>query len=131
MEWDFTTSQVLGGEIDYGLEDFIRDLKGEMEYNFPKYEKRKQKRLFELYYRVFYFSFNCKSVDEISKLMGIEKEFVEIIIEGGKDNIAMLEAIIMGKFIQNLRDSGGMLSDSMNLKLLSAQVRDFHKKHKL
>ena len=39
MDWDFTPTQVMKGEIEYSLSDFYRDLEKQVKTNFGKYLK--------------------------------------------------------------------------------------------
>ncbi|MCX6734512.1 MAG: hypothetical protein NTZ25_01215 [Candidatus Peregrinibacteria bacterium] len=131
MEWDFTTSQVSIGEVDYKLEDFLRDLRVETDTNFPKYNDEQKERLFKLFYGVMYFKFNGHDGKEIGKTFNVDPEFVEIIVNENKANIEMLGAIIMNVFLKNLQDTNGMLSDAENLCLMNAGLRRFHTQHNL
>lgn len=132
MEWDFTTKQVMKGEVDYDLEQFFEDLREEVDYNFNEvFEPDRLKNVAELFYRVMYFMTLGISVDDVTKKIGAKKEFVQVIIDLNEENLKMLVAIIQGLFLKNLQESGGYLSDSLNLRMVNAQMRKFHKKHKL
>jgi hypothetical protein len=131
MEWDFTTNQVLKGEVKYKLKDFLDDLYNELKFNFSKYKRKELNRLKRLYYRVMYFGFLGNSTNKIAELLKIDPEFAKLIIDNNEENIQMLEAIIMSKFLKNLRESGGLFPNQLNLDLTNAQLRKFHKKHNL
>ncbi len=131
MEWDFTSSQVSLGKIDYKLEDFLRDFREEIDTNFPKHNDQEKKHICGLFYGVMYHKFNGYDDENISKIFKIDPEFVKIIAKENKANIDMLSAIIMNIFLRNMQETGGLLSDEENLKLVNTEVRRFHELHKL
>lgn len=126
MKFDFTPSQVMLCEVSYSLEEFLRDLRAEMEYNFPQYSAQKLEEIAKLFYRVMYFSFNGRTSQEIADTVGIKKDFVDIILKDHKSDVEMLGSVIMSKFLRNLREASGLLSDCNNLDLVNAEVRNFH-----
>lgn len=126
MEWNFTPSQVSTGEVDYKLEDFLRDLRVEIDTNFPEYEDDKRKSLCRLFYGVMYFKFNGHANSEIAKTFKVDAELVKIIENENKANMEMLGGIIMNVFLKNLQETNGMLSEAENLRLTNAKLKHFH-----
>jgi len=126
MRFDFTASQVMLCEVSYTLEEFLRDLHAEVKYNFPQYSEQKLEEIAKLFYRVMYFSFNGRTSQEIAHTIGIKKDFADLILKDRKGDVEMLGSVIMGKFLRNVREAGGLLSDCDNLDLVNAEVRNFH-----
>lgn len=131
MEWDFTSTQLIEGQVEYDLEDFLRDLREEVDFNFGDVDEKKKEAMARICYCVCYFSAIGNSAEVISKRTGIPQKLVTMTKDVMEENIDMLEVIFMRKFLINLENSEGLLDNTANLELLNAQVRAFHGIHKL
>ncbi len=131
MEWDFTSSQVMRGEVTYTQEEFVNDLRVEITKNFPNYEEQKRERVHKIFYTVIYMNCIEYDADSIEKKTQLGKDFITLILSETKANCSMLRAIIMADFLKNLKLSGGSLSDRHNLELVNASLYKFHHEHNL
>ncbi len=131
MEWDFTSAQVWKGEVDYTLEDFLRDLRSEIDCNFEGKDDKWREMATQGFYRVMYFSCLGKSPKEVSEILHMDEELVEGVLKELKPNIGMLTAIFMGHFLRNLKASGGMLPTAENLRIINGHMGRFHTLHNL
>lgn len=131
MEWDFTPSQVMKGEVNYTIEDFLRDLRSEMDYNFEKKDDKFREKATQAFYRVMYFSSLGKSPREVSEMLCMDEQLVTDVLKELKPNIEMFIAIVMRQFLCNLKASGGMLPNTENLRLINGRMRRFHNLHNL
>ncbi len=142
MEWDFTTKQVIGGEVNYSIEDFQRDLKNEVEFNFTSIPKKTKEAVskktekgitlndyFNFLYGICYLSAIEKKPSEISTVMGRlptpeRNKIIEYMRESQKENIDMLRAILMRQYLR-LKEGG--LSDGNILKLYNSYLSEDNK----
>lgn len=131
MEWDFTSSQIMKGEVVYTQEDFLNDLRVEIAENFSNYEDQKRERVLNIFYTVIYMHCIEYDVDAIEKKTQVGKDLITLILTETKANCSMLRAIIMADFLKNLKSSGGSLSDRHNLELINASLYKFHHEHNL
>ena len=117
MTWDFTPTQVMKGEIDYGFDDFRRDFFNQVKFNFgDRVSPEKLEGGFNLFWLVCHLSALMKSPDEIERqLSDFElpppRELLEDIKNVYKDDIEMLIAIYQNLFLKYygpaLQDSWG------------------------
>lgn len=131
MEWDFTPTQVWKGEVTYTFEDFLRDLRTEMDYNFGKQDDKWREKATQGFYRVMYFSSLGKSPKEVSEMLHMKEDLVSDVIKELGSDIEMFNSIVMGHFLFNLKASGGLLPDAENWRLINSQMRRFHSLHNL
>ena len=106
MIWDFTQSQVMKGEVEYGFDDFWRDLFVEVKTNFGDvFSTDKLERAFDLSW-IFCHLKATESSDEaiLTKLSGwglpTDKEFLDIMDGLNKKNGEMLTAIYKNLFLK-------------------------------
>lgn len=120
MKWDFTPAQVMGGEVDYSLEDFLRDLWKEVKSNISKEKfnyipegEERDNKYNEAIREVFYFIY------EVCYLVAVKKPYLKIVleksskaerkiikktIEENKGNINMFRAILMNHIARGLNE---------------------------
>ena len=125
MKKDFTSSQVMKGEVQYSLDDFWKDLLVEVEREFPNSFKEKYESVQRLAYQVIYASCIGMSSKEIDEFLGLPEGLAESLLDCHKEDKEMLNAIIMSLFLENLRNSFGLVNDSLNVELGNAQLRKF------
>lgn len=131
MECDFTPLQVWKGEIEYTLDQFYEDFKEEVAYNFKKLPSKRLKDLIRLMYQVMYFFLVTGSKEGIQERLPYNAELIDLIIDNSKENVEMLKAIIIAKFLRNLKQSNGLLNESLNMELVNAELHHFHEEHNL
>ncbi len=132
MEWDFEPKDIVTGEIKYSLEDFWRDLQGELAYNMEGFTKKKVKFASKLVYRIVYLKAIGKSDADVLKILSkysIDEKFLGRTVEGNSNNIRVLESIMMRMILVNLESVECVISDSLVLKMVNFQLDQFHKKH--
>ncbi|MBT4937043.1 hypothetical protein HON22_03925 [Candidatus Peregrinibacteria bacterium] len=126
MEWDFTKSEVLKGKVDYSLENFYRDLKEDVDSAFTEYTALQKEELNKMWYAMMHFAALGNSYKEISKLLSMKINLVEDMLDDSQEDIRMLEAVFMGKYLSNLKEFNGLIGDSTNLELVNAYFKDFY-----
>jgi hypothetical protein len=117
MDWDFTPTQVMKGEIEYSLSDFYRDLEKQVKTNFGKYlTEDKFKNCCNLFWLFCHYQAIMLSEEEIAQnLVGFEppmsKELITMTCELCQDDSKMLAAIYQNLFLkyfsQALKESWG------------------------
>lgn len=131
MEWDFEVKDVVRGKVEYGLEDFVRDLKEEVEINFGDMSVEKKEYLFKAFYRFMHFSVIGSEKEKMKEWLKLDDDGYDIMVGMLEDNMKMLEAIHMSMFLGNLQASKGFISERDNFRLLNDRLRRFHLKHNL
>jgi len=117
MQWNFTGTQVVRGEVSYSLEEFRSDLYREVRDNFPEYDAQALASMFRLAYDVCYC---CASQRDLKELLrycreqGIraDKKYLELIRDSNRDNIEMLKAIFARK-VSEFMDAGLTGADAL------------------
>ena len=117
MMWDFTPTQVMAGEIDYGFDDFRRGFFNQVKVNFGgRISPEKLESGFNLFWAVCHLSALMKSVDEIERMLSVgecspPRDLIEDTINAFKEDIKMLIAIYQNLFLKYykvaLEDSWG------------------------
>lgn len=117
MKKEFTPKQVMNGDVDYSLEDFLLDLFCEVKSliskdNFNSSSEGEQDSKFEkTVYEVFRFvsdiCFQAATNSPILKLLlektkGEEKELIKGTLKSNKDNIDLLRALLMRQLAMKL-----------------------------
>ena len=97
MEWEFTSEQVVKGEVGYGLEEFRRDLMHEIRINTGNADGRALLDTCNLVYDLCYWQATGKSFEEF--LAGFRHdppttEFLRTVNEHIAPNVEMLGAIL-------------------------------------
>jgi hypothetical protein len=131
MEWDFKIEDVYIGDVEYGLEDFLRDLKEEIDFNFKDMDARKKKRLCHVFYNIMHCSVIGLNKNKILEIFKLDDEGYKMMMDINKENAEMLQSIHMAMFLRNLKVSNGFVSDEDNFKLINGELRKFHIKHNL
>lgn len=120
MKWQFTTEQVAKGEVRYGLEEFRRDFRNEVNENFSDYSKQDLEIMFHVAYDVCYC---CAVRQELAQLLEhcrnrglkVEMKFLELIRDANLENIEMLKAVFACKVAAYIKEG---LSNEDALKKL-------------
>lgn len=128
MEWEFTTSQVMNGEVEYSLDDFYRDLENELDFNIDKYEIKEKANVLILFYAVIYLTATGREVEKVHELTEIPIDLIEYVVENCQENIEMLKAIIQRRFLYNIETSKGLLPNHLNTLFVNAYLRQCHQK---
>lgn len=118
MDWDFTPTQVMKGEVNYSLDDFYRDLVEQVKHNFGKFltEDKLFKNCCNLFWLFSHYQAIMLSEEEIAQnLVGFEppmsKELITMTCELCQEDSKMLAAIYQNLFLkyfeQALKESWG------------------------
>ena len=67
----------------------------------------------------------------IVEIFRVKADCYETVMDMNKENTEMLRHIHMAMFLKNLEISGGLISDSDNLRLLNAELKRFHLQNNL
>ena len=102
MEWTFTSEQVVQGEVDYSLEEFIDDFYEEVKDNFPEYGTEELNTISRLAYDVCYCTATRRNLDELlehckEKGLKVDMKYLELIRDSNLANIDMLKALFARK----------------------------------
>jgi hypothetical protein len=124
MEWEFTPDQVVRVEVDYGLEDFRRDMREEVSLNMGQMEDSQQQKIFDVVYDLCYWVATGNDYDDF--LAGLDQEsffpsFLGSIREMLAPNIAMLGAILQRLIMDRVEGQGMSLDDALK------QVAELHR----
>lgn len=106
MEWEFTSQQVVKGEIDYGLDKFRHDLMQEVALNLPGLGNEQLEPLFRLAYDLCYWLATGKDYDEFEeRFQDINTVmFLRALREHGKTNVEMLGAILQRMIMDGVEE---------------------------
>lgn len=124
MEWEFTPDQVVRVEVDYGLEDFRRDMREEVSLNMGQMEDSQQQKIFDVMYDLCYWVATGNDYDDF--LAGLDQEsffpsFLDSIKEMLAPNIEMLGAILQRLIMDRVEGQGMSLDDALK------QVAELHR----
>lgn len=106
MTWNFTPTQVMKGEVNYGLDEFRRDLFEQTEFNFGShFSPERLEHGFNLFWIICHLMATTKSLDEVqSRLSKLEppvgRELIKLIAETHKSDAEMLTAIYQNLFLR-------------------------------
>lgn len=108
MKWTFTSDQVMKGEVQYGLEEFRRDLYQEVKDNFSDYSKDKLAAIFRLAYDVCYCEATQGNLDGMinhyqEKGLPVDMKYLELIRDSNRENIAMLKAVLASELAKHMQ----------------------------
>lgn len=108
MKWTFTSDQVMKGEVQYGLEEFRRDLYQEVKDNFSDYHTDQLEAIFRLAYDVCY----CEAIEGTlagmishyrEKGLPVDLKYLELIRDSNRENIAMLKAVLASELAKHMQ----------------------------
>ena len=117
MKKKFAPKQVMFGDVDYSLEDFLLDLFCEVKSSISKdnfnsssggvQDSKFDNAVYEVFRVVSEICFQAATNSPNLKLLlektkGEEKEFIKGILESNKDNIDLLQAILMRQLAMRL-----------------------------
>lgn len=98
MEWEFTSQQVVKGEIDYGLGEFRRDLAQEVRLNLPPgTDQAEGEKLFALVYDLYYWLATGRELADFEREVDADPyllAFVRMVHRHSGTNVEMLGAIL-------------------------------------
>lgn len=131
---NLTAAQIWKGEVNYSLDDFVKDFREKVKEGWgeERIDKGKGDRtLFKGLLTVVVFASQYKPVKLISEItMGKStKECLDLtqyIIDMYPKEIEILEGLQMKMFLDNLKNYG--VSDYLNLKLLNTDFRKWFKR---
>ena len=124
MEWEFTPEQVVGCEVDYGLEQFRADLREEVRLNMGEMDDAAQARIFSAMYDLCYWVATGNDYDEFLATLGQDTffpGFLASIRDNLEPNIVMLGAILQRLIMDRVE---GL---SMPLDLAIQEVGELHR----
>jgi len=144
MKRDFTPIQVMEGEVDYSLEDFLRDLWEEAESNIskedfsnlPEGEEKNRKYneairdVFNFLYAVYYLAAIKKQRlrDVLKHSNKADRKIIKKVLEENKENSDMLHSILMKRIERELNKG---LTKKRALKAVEEQSKELISKWKI
>ncbi|NQT80698.1 MAG: hypothetical protein HQ555_09970 [Candidatus Aminicenantes bacterium] len=144
MKWNFTPNEVMKEEVDYGLEEFLRDLLEETKSKISKKDfsdlpegKKKNRKfnkairdVFNFLYEVYYLAAIKKQrLRDILKHSNEEdRKIIKKILEENKDNSDMLHSILMKRIERELNKG---LTKKQALKSVGEQSKKLISKWKI
>ena len=125
MEWEFTPEQVVGCEVDYGLEQFRADLLEEVKQNMGDMDDAEKLKIFAAMYDLCYWVATGNDYDEF--LATLKQDtffpgFLASIREHLEPNIVMLGAILQRLIMDRVE------GQSMPLDRAIKEVDELHRK---
>ncbi|NMF89073.1 hypothetical protein [Aromatoleum petrolei] len=97
MEWEFTAEQVVKGDVDYGLEQFRRDLGEEVRLNVASADELQQLCAYNLIYDMCYALATDRKLDEFLATYAYDPPSCQLLREVEplmSGNVVMLGAIL-------------------------------------
>lgn len=125
-----TKEQIYSGEVDYSLDDFIKDFRKEAVevWGKKRLDKKhnKSKTLYKALLLIIAFTSQGKTPRMINEILlgknTVElEEYLQTIVDMYKQEIQILEGLQMKMFLENIKNY--QTSDSLNLMLLNANFR--------
>lgn len=106
MQWDFTPDEVVRGEVDYGLEEFRRDLLEEVKSNLASDDETFILQSFDVIYDLCHWIATGREfADFVATLPEngmLDAHVLQAIKEHMQDNITMLGAILQRMIIDSV-----------------------------
>lgn len=124
MEWEFTPEQVVGLEVDYGIEQFRADLRQEVRLNTGEMDEGQQLKVFGAMYDLCYWVATGNDYDEFVASLDQDSffpHFLSSIRDNLEPNIAMLGAILQRLIMDRVE------GQSMPLDLAIKEVDELHR----
>ena len=101
MVWDFTPTQVMKGEIEYGFDDFRRDFLEQIKVNFgDRLSSERLKNCCDLFWVFCHLKATMLTLDEIGEKLSMGGEFVEMMSEICDEDGKMLAAVYQNLFLK-------------------------------
>jgi len=124
MEWKFTPDQVVKCEVDYGLEEFRKDMFEEVRLNTGQMDDAQQQKIFNVMYDLCYWVATGNDYDDF--LAGLDQEsffptFLASIKAKLAPNMEMLGAILQRLIMDRIEGQGMSLDDALK------QVGELHR----
>ncbi|WP_018990488.1 hypothetical protein [Aromatoleum toluclasticum] len=97
MEWEFTAEQVVKGDVDYGLEQFRRDLGEEVRMNMASADELQQQCAYKLIYDMCYALATDRKLDDVLATYAYDPptcQFLREVEPLMSGNVGMLGAIL-------------------------------------
>jgi hypothetical protein len=97
MEWEFTPEQVIGCQVDYGLEHFRSDMLEEVKLNLGEMDDVRQLKIFNAMYDLCYWVATGNKYDDFLETLDQDSffpGFLASIRDNLEPNIMMLGAIL-------------------------------------
>lgn len=124
MEWEFTPGQVVGCEVDYGLDEFRSDLLEEVKQNMGDMDDAKKLKIFSVMYDLCYWVATGNDYDEFLGTLDQDSffpGFLASIKEHLEPNIVMLGAILQRLIMDRVE------GQSMSLDRAIKDVDELHR----
>lgn len=124
MEWEFTPEQVVGCEVDYGLEQFRADLLEEVKLNMGDMDDGQKLKIFSAMYDLCYWVATGNDYDEFLATLDHDSffpGFLASIKDNLEPNILMLGAILQRLIMDRVE------GQSMPLELAIKEVDELHR----
>lgn len=124
MEWEFTPDEVVRGDVDYGLENFRKDMLEEVKLNMSNMETVVPERVFDVMYDLCYWCATGNDYDEFLSALDQDSffpSFLGSIREHLEPNITMLGAILQKLIMDRVESEGMPLEDALK------QVDELHR----
>lgn len=125
MEWEFTPEQVVGCQVDYGLEQFRADMLAEVKLNMSGMDDAQQLKIFSVMYDLCYwvatgneYAVFLATLDQDSFFPG----FLASIKDNLEPNVVMLGAILQRLIMERVDEQ------SMPLAQAIKEVDEFHRR---
>lgn len=125
MEWEFTPEQVVGCQVDYGLEQFRADMLEEVRMNMGDMPDVQKLTVFSTMYELCYWVATGNDYDEYLATLDQDSffpHFLASIRENLEPNIVMLGAILQRLIMDRVE------GESMPLEHAIKEVDELHRK---
>ena len=124
MEWKFTPDQVVKCEVDYGLEEFRKDMFEEVRLNTGQMDDAQQQKIFNVMYDLCYWVATGNDYDDSLAALD-EDPFFPTFLASIKAKLApnreMLGAILQRLIMDRIEGQGMSLDDALK------QVGELHR----
>jgi hypothetical protein len=124
MEWEFTPEQVVGCQVDYGLEQFRADMLEEVRMNMGEMPDAQKLTVFSTMYELCYWVATGNDYDEYLATLDQDSffpHFLASIRENLEPNIVMLGAILQRLIMDRVE------GQSMPLEHAIREVDELHR----
>jgi hypothetical protein len=124
MEWEFTPEQVVGCQVDYGLEQFRADMLAEVKLNMGQMDEAQQLKIFSVMYDLCYWVATGNAYEDFLATLDQDSffpGFLASIKDNLDPNIVMLGAILQRLIMERVDEQ------SMPLEKAIKEVDEFHR----
>lgn len=125
MEWEFTPEEVVGCQVDYGLEQFRADMLQEVRLNMGEMDDAQQLKIFSAMYDLCYWVATGNDYGEFLATLDQDSffpGFLASIRDNLEPNIVMLGAILQRLIMDRVE------GESMPLEHAIKEVDELHRK---